>query len=153
MSDPMDQLPLRYGVEVGEGETAISPDLDDLYTRTKIDPNDLDGELVEQSGLYAWWCVLAAEADFEADMAERSLGVVEAQATARLKAGGEAATNVGKLVKGEDEYVEALDVFLLAKRNASIMRGVLRTLEHRREMLVALCHRRNKEFGAARDSI
>jgi hypothetical protein len=153
MTDPMDELPLRYGVEVGEGETAIRPDLDDLYTRTKIDPNDLDGELVEQSGLYSWWSVLASEADFESDMADRSLGIVEAQATARLKAAGEAATIIGKLVKGEPEYVEALGTYLLAKRSAAIMRGVLRTLEHRREMLVALCHRRNKEFGAARDSI
>lgn len=151
--DPMGRLPLRYRVQVGDGEDAILPDLDDLYGRMKIDPGDLDGELVEHGGLYAWWSVLAAEAEFEADRAERRLNLIEAQVTSRLKKEGEAATNIAKLVKGDDEYAEAADYYDARKRDAAILRGQMRAMDHRKEMLTLLCYRQRREYDAARDSI
>lgn len=146
-------LPLLYETRIGEGDQPLVPDVDDLYARCKIDPVDLDGELTEQSALYAWWATLAAEADYEADRAQQRLGVVEAEVVSRLREEGNAATLVDKLVKGQPDYAEALEVYLLKKRNARVLSALVRSLEHRREMLVALVHRRNRDFEAARDSV
>lgn len=150
--DMLSALPLLYGVEVGS-ETSIQPDFEDLYSRSKIDRNDLDGEMTEQAALYAWWATLAAEADFEVDRCQRALDIAEAEVVSRLRGEGQPATTIHDLRKGQPEYVEANDAWMIARRAAAIIRAQVRSLEHRREMITALAHRRNREFDSARDSV
>lgn len=57
-------------------------DFDELVTKLKIDPNDLDTEAAEQPALYVWVGVLAEEAAYEATQAKRAL---ELYRSARLQ--------------------------------------------------------------------
>jgi len=145
-------LPLLYDLRIGE-DPGFAPDIDDLYARTKIDRTDLDAELTEQSALYAWWATLLAEAEFHADIAQRQLDVSEANVVTRLRREKSPATIIHDIRKGDSEYVAANEAYITAKRAAAIIRAMVRALEHRREMLVALSYRQKREYEAARDSI
>ena len=146
-------LPLLYGIEVGDADEPFIPDLDDLYARMKVDLNDLDGEMTEQSALHAWWAVLAGEAEFEAGRCERALNSAEAQVVARLREEGMPGGVIHDMRKGEPEYVAAHDRHLIALRASNILRSLVRSLEHRREMLVAMSYRRGREYESARNSV
>ncbi len=129
----------------------VEGDLQELYGELRIQRTDVPGEMQKQASLYGWWAVLLAEAEFDVDRTERALKLHAADRDHALRRGGGKVTEKGieNQIISEDEYVELHAVHLAARRTASILKYIVRSLEHRREMLVGLNMRDMREYQAS----
>lgn len=148
-----DALPIFDPVIAG-GLEDIEPDLQALYVELVIQRTDVPGELEKQASLYGWWAQLLAEAEFDMDKAERALKLHAAELDATLRRGGAEGKRVtDKAIENtilRDDVYDALhSTYLESRRVANILRYVVRSLEHRREMLVGLNMREMREYQAS----
>jgi hypothetical protein len=129
----------------------VEGDLQELYGELRIQRTDVPGEMEKQASLYAWWAVMLAEAEFDVDRTERALKLHAADRDAALRRGGGKVTEKGieNTIIGEDEYVELHAAYIASRRTAAILKYIVRSLEHRREMLVGLNSRDMKEWQAS----
>lgn len=148
-----DALPIFDPVIAG-GLEDIEPDLQALYVELVIQRTDVPGELEKQASLYGWWAQLLAEAEFDMDRAERAMKLHMANLDATLRrSGGEGKRVTDKAIENtilrDEEYDALYAVFIGARRSANILKYVVRSLEHRREMLVGLNMREMREYQAS----
>jgi hypothetical protein len=129
----------------------VEGDLQDLYGELRIQRGDVPGEMEKQASLYAWWAVMLAEAEFDVDRTERALKLHAADRDAALRRGGGKVTEKGieNTILSEDEYVELHAAHIASRRTANILKYIVRSLEHRREMLVGLNMREMREYQAS----
>lgn len=137
---------------VAAGLENIEPDLQTLYGELIIQRTDVPGEMEKAASLYAWWAILLAEAEFDVDRAERALKLHVADRDAILRRGGDKKVTekaIEHTIISEEEYDVLHGAFLSTRRTANILKYIVRSLEHRREMLVGLNSREMKEWHAS----
>jgi len=85
------------------------------------------------------------------DKAERALKLHVADRDAALRRGGGKITEkaIEHTIISEAEYEELHGAHIAARRTANILRYIVRSLEHRREMIVGLNMRDMKEYQAS----
>lgn len=146
-------LPIFDPVIAG-GLEDIEPDLQELYGELIIQRTDVPGEMEKAASLYGWWAQLLAEAEFDTDKAERALKLHMAELDATLRrGGGEGKRVTDKAIENtilrDDTYDALHSAYLESRRVANILRYVVRSLEHRREMLVGLNMREMREYQSS----
>lgn len=110
----------------------------------EITESNLSNDFMEQAGKYAWWAVLAETAKFHKEKTELEVDVAEANAdkTARKELIDESTKVTEALVKSRIklnlEYQDAVAKFNTAKKNASILDKIVKSFEHRKEMLISV---------------
>lgn len=137
---------------VAAGLEDIEPDLQALYGELIIQRTDVPGEMEKAASLYAWWAMLLAEAEFDVDRAERALKLHVADRDAALRRGGDKKVTekaIEHAIISEDEYEELHGAHISARRTANILKYIVRSLEHRREMIVGLNMREMREYQAS----
>jgi len=136
---------------VAAGLEDIEPDLQALYAELRVQRTDVPGEMEKQASLYGWWATLLAEAEFDVDKAERALKLHVADRDATLRRSGEKITEkaIEHAIISEDLYDELHGAHIAARRTANILRYIVRSLEHRREMIVGLNMRDMREYQAS----
>lgn len=117
----------------------------------KIDPNNLEGEMREQPGLYAWIATLAANAEINAELAKHDFETWFAGQCSRTRLSYAstnpkiAASSVEAEVKASEEYPDRWETVLEAKRDAAVA-GVARdAMRQRQYMLEAMAKSRRLE--------
>lgn len=144
-------LPIFSEVVAAEIED-IEPDLQALYSELIIQRTDVPGEMEKAASLYGWWAVLLAEAEFDVDRAERALKlhVADRDATLRREADKKVTEKfIEHTIIREEEYDVLHGAFINARRTANILKYIVRSLEHRREMLVCLNMREMREYQSS----
>lgn len=144
------KLPVDAVVKVD----GVEYDLNEVYPDLRIDPVHIREQLTEQAALYAYWSSLAEDAAILWDVAKRRVDYVESEvdATVRDEAreAGEKVTEAvvqRRIIRSED-YQDAQDTMLEARRNAVLL-GILRkSLEQRLSVLIALNNRDRAEMDA-----
>ncbi len=137
---------------VAAGLEDIEPDLQELYGELRVQRTDVPGEMEKQASLYGWWATLLAEAEFDVDKAERALKLHVADRDAALRRGGDkkpSEKSIENAILSEEEYDILHGAFIGARRTANILKYIVRSLEHRREMIVGLNMRDMKEYQAS----
>lgn len=129
-------------------------DLDEAYAALNVDPSHVVQQLTDQPSLYAYWSVLSDEADVLLLSKRRRLDRVEAEVDDRLRQEareeGEKITEtiIQRRVLREEDYEEALDEMIEARRNASYLGTIKRALEQRLSALIAVNNRDRAEMAA-----
>lgn len=129
-------------------------DLDEAYDALKIDPTHVIDQLTSQAALYSYWSILSEEADVILLTEKRRLDRVEAEVDDRLRE--EAREDSEKVTEAviqrriirEDDYAEALENMINARRNAGYLGVIKRALEQRLSALIAVNNRDRAEMAA-----
>ncbi len=149
MSAPS-ELPVDGTIKVD----GVPFNLDDAYDALKIDPTHVIEQLTDQPSLYAFWSVLSEEADVLLLSMKRRLDRVEATVDDRLREDArrvdEKVTEavIQRRILREDEYEDALEAMIEARRNAGYLGVIKRSLEQRLQALVAVNNRDRSEMAA-----
>lgn len=136
----MKQIPANLEIEVDGTTHETDTVSEDLF----IDENNLNDEFVRQAGNFAWYAVLAAEAESYRDKLKFELEVLEAdldkQVREELELRGEKITE--KVVSAEilkkQEYRDKKQDLLEAARQLGIMKAVKEGLVQKKDMLISL---------------
>lgn len=144
------QLPVEGEIRVD----GVTFDLDSAYDELKIDPTHIIQQLTDQPTLYAYWSVLSEEADILLLSSKRHLDRVEAEVDDRLRQ--EAREDDEKVTEAviqrrilrENDYEDALEEMIDARRNASFLGVIRRALEQRLSVLIAVNNRDRAEMSA-----
>lgn len=129
-------------------------DLDALYPDLRVDPTHIIQQLTEQPSVYGYWSVLSEEADVILFSQKRKLERIEADLDERLRKEardeGEKVTEtvIQRRILREDEYQDAMDEMVEARRNASYLGRLVRALEQRLSVLIAVNNRDRAEMAA-----
>ena len=129
-------------------------DLDEAYDALKIDPTHVIDQLTNQASLYAYWSVLSEEADVILLTEKRRLDRVEAEVDERMRQEArecdEKVTEavIQRRLIREDDYAEALEDMIAARRNAGYLGVIKRALEQRLSALIAVNNRDRAEMAA-----
>jgi len=144
-----DVLPI-FDPVIAAGLEDIEPDLQALYGELKIQRTDVPGEMERAASLYGWWAQLLAEAEFDMDCTERALKLHVANRDAEPRRGEGKITEkaIEHTIISEAAYDTLFIKHIGARRTANILKYVVRSLEHRREMLVGLNMREMREYVA-----
>lgn len=137
---------------IAAGLEDIEGDLQELYGELRIQRTDVPGEMEKQASLYGWWATMLAEGEFDVDRAERALKLHVAErdhALRRSAAKKLSEKAIENTIIREDEYTELHAAHMAARRTANILKYIVRSLEHRREMLVGLNMREMREYQAS----
>lgn len=144
------RLPVEGNIEVG----GVLVDLDEAYEQLKIDPNHIVDQLIDQPAFYSYWGHLAEEADTVLLSARRHLDRVEAEVDDRLRGEARDADEkvtealIGRRILLEDDYQEALDDMIDARRNAGYLGVHKRAAEQRLQALMAVNNRDRSEMAS-----
>lgn len=118
----------------------------------KIARETIDENMMEQASLYGWYGVLSSMLDEEVGNKKLELSVLEAQLYDKYRNRavriGEKVTDkrIDSLVKQDEDYIaEALEVNRVKKEHG-IFNAIVKSFEHRREMLTNLGHKIRKEM-------
>lgn len=129
-------------------------DLDELYPDLRVDPAHVIQQLTEQPSIYGYWSVLAEEADVILFATKRKLERIEAELDEKLRKEardeGEKVTEtvIQRRIVREEEYQDAFDALVEARRNASYLGRLVRALEQRLSALIAVNNRDRAEMAA-----
>lgn len=113
---------------------------------------NLETELVQQSGNYAWIAVLCARVRAEYEYVKDTLGVTAAETdkTVRFNHEDDNRKITEKAVAAEvmstDEYKAAMSNVLLWQKNVEMVAAIKDALVHKRDMLVQLAAMRRVEL-------
>ena len=129
-------------------------DLDEAYDALKVDPTHIIDQLTEQPALYAYWSIISEEADVLLLTSKKRLDRVEADMDDRLRR--EARDDEEKVTEAviqrrilrESDYEEAEETMIEARRNASYLGVIRRSLEQRLSALIAVNNRDRSEMSA-----
>ncbi len=143
-------LPIDGAIKVD----GVPFDLDDAYDALKVDPTHVIDQLTEQPSIYAYWSSLSEEADVILLTEKRRLDRVEAEVDDRLRQ--EAREEEEKVTEAiiqrrilrEEDYAEALEAMINARRNAGYLGVIKRALEQRLSALIAVNNRDRAEMAA-----
>lgn len=122
-----------------------------------VSEETLSQDYMEQAGKYAWWAVLAESAKAQRDKKEIDMDKAEAEADKRvrkeLELDGVKITEslVKSRIKLDSEYLEAVDAYNKAKKNAAVLDKLVRAFDHRKEMLISLGAQLREEKGNVGD--
>jgi len=100
--------------------------------------------LKDQASLYAFYVVLSELASSEVDRTKLELELIEASLDEfyriKLLASGEKITDkkISALIVSNKERVKTIERLLTAKKNTGILKGIVRSFEHRKEAIIAL---------------
>ena len=129
-------------------------DLDEAYDELKIDPSHVIEQLTTQAALYSYWSILSEEADVILLTEKRRLDRVEAEVDERMRQEArdcdEKVTEavIQRRLIREDDYAEALEDMIAARRNAGYLGVIKRALEQRLSALIAVNNRDRSEMAA-----
>lgn len=129
-------------------------DLDEAYDALKIDPTHVIDQLTTQAALYSYWSILSEEADVILLTEKRRLDRVEAEVDERMRQEArdvdEKVTEavIQRRIIREDDYAEALEDMINARRNAGYLGVIKRALEQRLSALIAVNNRDRSEMAA-----
>ncbi len=129
-------------------------DLDEAYDALKIDPTHVIDQLTNQAALYSYWSILSEEADVILLTEKRRLDRVEAEVDERMRQEArdcdEKVTEavIQRRIIREDDYAEALEDMINARRNAGYLGVIKRALEQRLSALIAVNNRDRAEMAA-----
>lgn len=129
-------------------------DLDEAYDALKIDPTHVIDQLTSQAALYSYWSILSEEADVILLTEKRRLDRVEAEVDERMRQEArdcdEKVTEavIQRRILREDDYAEALEDMINARRNAGYLGVIKRALEQRLSALIAVNNRDRAEMAA-----
>lgn len=129
-------------------------DLDALYPDLRVDPTHIIQQLTEQPSVYGYWSVLSEEADVILFSKKRKLERIEADLDEKLRKEardeGEKVTEtiIQRRILREDEYQDAMDAMVEARRNAAYLGRLVRALEQRLSVLIAVNNRDRAEMAA-----
>ncbi len=129
-------------------------DLDEAYDALKIDPTHVIDQLTTQAALYSYWSILSEEADVILLTEKRRLDRVEAEVDERMRQEArdvdEKVTEavIQRRIIREDDYAEALENMINARRNAGYLGVIKRALEQRLSALIAVNNRDRSEMAA-----
>ena len=129
-------------------------DLDEAYDSLKIDPTHVIDQLTTQAALYSYWSILSEEADVILLTEKKRLDRVEAEADERLRQEARDADEkvteavIQRRIIREDDYGDALDDMINARRSAGYLGVIKRALEQRLSALIAVNNRDRSEMAA-----
>ncbi len=129
-------------------------DLDEAYDALKIDPTHVIDQLTSQAALYSYWSILSEEADVILLTEKRRLDRVEAEVDERMRQEArdvdEKVTEavIQRRILREEDYTEALEDMINARRNAGYLGVIKRALEQRLSALIAVNNRDRAEMAA-----
>ena len=129
-------------------------DLDEAYDALKIDTTHVIDQLTSQAALYSYWSILSEEADVILLTEKRRLDRVEAEVDDRLRQEArecdEKVTEavIQRRILREDDYADALENMISARRNAGYLGVIKRALEQRLSALIAVNNRDRAEMAA-----
>jgi hypothetical protein len=132
----------------------VEYDLTELFDSLKINEADVTGDLFEQPGLYAYWAMLAEEANSVVDNARRRLELMEAilDEEIRTDARNDGEKITEKLIERRmvqtKRYKERHQEHLDAKRDAALFGIGRRSLEQRMSALIAINSMRRAEYAS-----
>ena len=129
-------------------------DLDEAYDALKIDPTHVIDQLTSQAALYSYWSILSEEADVILLTEKRRLDRMEAEVDDRLREEAREANEkvteavIQRRILREEDYADALDSMINARRNAGYLGVIKRALEQRLSALIAVNNRDRAEMAA-----
>ena len=129
-------------------------DLDEAYDALKIDPTHVIDQLTTQAALYSYWSILSEEADVILLTEKRRLDQVEGEVDERMRQEARDADEkvteavIQRRLIREEDYAEALDDMINARRNAGYLGVIKRALEQRLSALIAVNNRDRSEMAA-----
>lgn len=139
---------LEVGVRLANGRTKVFNLLDELA----VSEETLNEDFSDQASKYAWWSVVAESAKGLRDELEVEVDVAESRADRKvredLEMEGTKITEslVKSRIKLDEDYLSALRAYNASKRNAAVLERLLRSFEHRKEMLISFgAHLRNEQ--------
>jgi len=119
----------------------------------KIARETIDQNMTEQASIYGWYGVLAAMLDKVMGRKKLDLSVLEAQLydsykKEALETPGAKSTDTAiySKVKQDEGFIAATLDLLEAKKNKGIFDAIVRSFEHRKEMLINLGAKYRKEM-------
>ncbi len=129
-------------------------DLDEAYDALKIDTTHVIDQLTSQASLYSYWSILSEEADVILLTEKKRLDRVEAEVDDRLRQEArecdEKVTEavIQRRILREEDYADALENMIDARRNAGYLGVIKRALEQRLSALIAVNNRDRAEMAA-----
>ncbi len=129
-------------------------DLDEAYDALKIDPTHVIDQLTSQAALYSYWSILSEEADVILLTEKRRLDRTEAEVDDRLREEARDANEkvteavIQRRILREEDYADALESMINARRNAGYLGVIKRALEQRLSALIAVNNRDRAEMAA-----
>ncbi len=129
-------------------------DLDEAYDALKIDPTHVIDQLTSQAALYSYWSILSEEADVILLTEKRRLDRMEAEVDDRLREEAREASEkvteavIQRRILREEDYADALENMINARRNAGYLGVIKRALEQRLSALIAVNNRDRAEMAA-----
>lgn len=119
----------------------------------KITEADLTEEFVRQPSLYAWFATLGEFASAEVETQKMNLSILRANLDAekRLELGREAKkpteAMVGSAIDVDSTYKDAQVALIEAKRQYGILKGIVKALEQRKDMLIQVGSTKRQEMS------
>ena len=119
----------------------------------KIARETIDQNMIEQSSLYGWYGVLAAMMDDVVGNKKLDLAVLEAELydehkKKALETPGAKVTEgaIDSKIKQDERFIAATLDVLTARKNKNVFDAIVRSFEHRKEMLINLGAKYRKEM-------
>jgi hypothetical protein len=135
-------------------------DVDAFKNEIAVSENNLDNCMMQQAGLFAWHASEGARAEAQYARVKLRFDVVEARLYDRhrkaIAAAGEKATekSIENAVRQDPEWLQAKNLVIEAEMLASINKGAVEALRHRKDMVVQMGADRREEYkGQTRISI
>ena len=119
----------------------------------KITEADLTEEFIRQPSLYAWFATLSEYASAEVETQKMNLSIQRANLDAekRLELGQAAKkpteAMVGSAIDVDDKYKAAQVALIESKRQYGILKGIVKALEQRKDMLIQVGSTKRQELS------
>ena len=119
----------------------------------KITEADLTEEFIKQPSLYAWFATLCEFASAEVETKKMNLSIDRANLDAEKRAALLSATKkpteamVGSAIDVDERYVTAQKALIEAKRQYGILKGIVKALEQRKDMLIQVGSTKRQELN------
>jgi len=145
--DGVQKLDMQIDIKIAGKEWSGS-----LRDVIRIQESRLSEEFAEQPSIYAWFAALTEVAGAEYENKKFGLSVLKANTEKRVRyelfAKGEKTTEsaVSSLVQTDDTLINANMALLEVERQYSLLRAVTKSLEQRKDMLIALGAMKRQEM-------
>lgn len=136
-----------------EGDT-FNLDMRELGNLCRIDPNQLDLEMREQSAMYVWVGMLAANAKAYAEQLKQEMKLLTSELVKEVRRGYEGqgkppAKDIIVMEAQESaEYIKASDDYLAAQKTADLAEVAREAVKMRQFLLTVLGNNRRSEEHA-----
>ena len=135
-----------------------------LGEELKITPGNLDQELMEHAGKYAWWGVLCALAEEKAEKVERTLAAYRAELDVAIRRNTYedlptglppkiTETTIASIIETDEAYIQLKDQAVEAKRERNVLRVARAAFEQRKDMLQSYASNRRVEYKDASNDV